>query len=234
MCPWPTAARDVVILFDTSASQTGLIRDKALASLESLLGSLAGQDRVLLLAVDLDAVPMSPDWMPAQGPAIKQAVAALKARVPLGATDIQAALDAAIARFDAKSTTPRIVAYIGDGMSSANFMPLPEYRKLIDRLVARRVSVSSYAIGPRLDSPLLASLANQTGGMLVVDDDSIDPKQAASFLAKSVRAAVLWPTKVNWPEAVAEVYPERMPPLRTDRDTVVLGKLAGTARTSWT
>ncbi len=221
--------RDVVILFDTSASQTGLIRQKAIESLEALVADLRSDDRVLLLAVDLEAVPMSRGWMAAGGPEIKGAFAALAARVPLGATDMQAALGAALASFDAGSKAPRVVAYIGDGLSSANFMALDDYRKLVDALVARRVSVSSYAIGPRLDSQLLASLANQTGGMLVIDDDSIDPKQAAGFLAKSVRAGVLWPTKVTWPDAVAEVFPERMPPLRTDRDTVVLGKMSGAA-----
>ena len=117
--------------------------------------------------------------------------------------------------------------YIGDGVSSAAYLGLEPYRALLDELVAARVSVSSYAVGPRVDGQLLACLANQTGGMLAIDDESIDPKQVGSYLAGAVRGTVLWPTSSKWPAELTTVYPEKMPPLRSDRDTIVLGKSDG-------
>jgi len=218
---------DVLVLIDTSASQTGVIRQQSFSALAALLAGLGSEDRVRLVAVDLDAVPLSSGWAPASSPQTTQALVALKARVPLGATDMHAALTAALTAFDAGSPASRNVIYIGDGLSSANFLALSDYRRLVDELVAKQVSVSSYAIGPRVDSQLLASLANLTGGMLAIEGESIDPKQAGSFLAESVRAAVLWPTSVTLPKELEGIYPERMPPLRSDRDTIVLGKVTG-------
>ncbi len=41
-------SRDIVILFDTSASQSGVYRDKALAALRDLAATLGDKDRVAL------------------------------------------------------------------------------------------------------------------------------------------------------------------------------------------
>ncbi len=219
-------SRDVVILFDTSASQTGEYREMALDALTRMIDSLHRGDRVRLLAVDLDAVPLSATFAAPKSDETGRALMALKRRAPLGATDMPVALRAAIASFDAKSSSPRVVVYIGDGMSAAQFMVVDQYGELIDDLVRAQVSVSSYAIGSRVDSGLLASLANATGGMLAIDGENVTAQQAGAFLAGAVRGTVLWPTKVVWPKTFVEVFPSRIPPLRSDRDTIVLGQAA--------
>ena len=50
------AGCDVVVLVDTSASQTGPFREKSLAVLKSIVSGLGGNDRVQLFAVDLDPI----------------------------------------------------------------------------------------------------------------------------------------------------------------------------------
>src|SRR6185295_10816072 len=116
---------DVVVLFDTSASQTSTYRDKALASLDILLAGLHESDRVKLVAVDLQALPLTDAFVPAQGDQINKAVATLYKRIPLGSTDMDTALRAAAGSFSAKSEDAKVVrsvVYIGDGMSTANFL----------------------------------------------------------------------------------------------------------------
>ncbi len=223
-----TGARDVVVLVDTSASQAGRIRERSLEALDSLLAGLGSDDRVQILAVDLDAAPLTKQFRNVGSEPLKSAVALLKMRTPLGATDLAGGLRAGIAAFDSQSKAPRSLVYIGDGRSAANFLTVDAHRELCNELADARVSVSSYGVGPRVDGPALAALANLTGGMLALDDESLDPKQAGTYLASAVRAAVLWPTSASWPEAVAVVYPERVPPLRSDRDTIVLGQATGT------
>ena len=44
------------------------------------------------------------------------------------------------------------------------------------------------------------------------------------FLASAARGTVFWPAEAAWPKQFAEVYPQPAPPLRCDRDTVVIGK----------
>src|SRR5262245_5574804 len=51
----PAAHRDIVILVDTSASQTGLFRDDSFTALRALLNKLSDSDRVQIMAVDVNA-----------------------------------------------------------------------------------------------------------------------------------------------------------------------------------
>ena len=57
--PQATQSRDILVLFDTSASQTGAYRDDAINALKSFLANLEDTHRVKLMAVDLDAVDTS-------------------------------------------------------------------------------------------------------------------------------------------------------------------------------
>jgi hypothetical protein len=218
------SAHDIVILFDTSASQTSLYREKALAALEAMLSMLPRGNRVQLLAVDLEAVPLTDSFVAPQSPEMEAAIAALKSRAPLGATDMPEVLRAAAARFGEKASGRKALVYIGDGMSTAHFMSLDEYRKLSYMLVDLRIPLSAYAVGPRVDSPLLASLANLTGGVLAVDGEEVGPKEAGLYLASACEATVLWPRGATWPKEFVDVYPQRVPPLRSDRDSIVIGK----------
>ncbi|MEZ6113833.1 MAG: VWA domain-containing protein [Pirellulaceae bacterium] len=164
----PAAAKshDLVVLFDTSASQTGVFRDDSLTALKSMLSVLGAEDRVHLVAVDLNAVPMTPGFVGANSAEMQAALNKLDARVPLGSTDMSAALQAAVESYGAKASAGRAVVYIGDGISRANFVESREFDALAKKLVAARVPVNSFAIGPRRNIEGLAALANHTGGML--------------------------------------------------------------------
>ena len=89
---------------------------------------------------------------------------------------------------------------------------------------------------------MLAAIANQTGGNLYVDqgmalaDDaagvSLERANAENLrrgarigetLADWTRATVFWPEKLQLPAELGDVLPKSLPPLRTDRDTVVFG-----------
>ena len=233
---------DVVVLFDTSASQTGAYRETAFAALESALAKLRPEDRVALVAADLEARPIADKLLKAHSPELKAAVEKLRDELPLGTTDMEAVLVAAAKLFENGAETSRTVLYIGDGLSTANLLGTDAFRALVDQLRTERISVSSFAIGPRRDAALLAAIANQTGGNLYVDeplalaDDSagISVERAneenlrrgtriGEVLADWTRATVFWPVDVTLPAELGDVLPKQMPPLRTDRDTLVFG-----------
>jgi len=94
-----TTGRDVVVLFDTSASQVGAYRTDALEALHTMLRGLNSQDRVKLVAVDVNAVPMNDSFVAADSDAMKTALAKLDRRVPLGSTDLAVAMKSAAASF---------------------------------------------------------------------------------------------------------------------------------------
>src|SRR5687767_7016926 len=90
-------ANDIVILFDTSASQAGVYRETALAALGACISKLGPYDRVQLLAVDLEARPMTEKFVAANSAELRAAVDRLRAEPPLGATDMELVARAAIA-----------------------------------------------------------------------------------------------------------------------------------------
>jgi tetratricopeptide (TPR) repeat protein len=238
--------RDVVILFNTAASQAGPYRDTALAAVETCIAKLDPQDRVQLLAADLDARPITDKFLPAGSAELRTALESLRRESPLGATDIDNVLRAAIARFDKSRPDGRVLLYVGDGRSPANLMGADSFRALVDSLSSAHIAVSSYAVGPQCDGRLLAALANQTGGNVYFAEPVVRPNDAEKItevrakeenarrgaavganMAGWARATVYWPTAANWPAELGQVYPKSLPPLRTDRDTIVYGATAG-------
>ena len=89
------------------------------------------------------------------------------------------------------------------------------------------MSVSSFAIGPERNVEILAALANHTGGNVRVDTGTENTIiEAASALVQTVHGSVFWPTNVKAGDSVVEMYPVSFPPLRSDRDSVVLGAIS--------
>ncbi|HEV3415319.1 MAG TPA: hypothetical protein VG056_00830, partial [Pirellulales bacterium] len=221
----------MIVLFDTSANQTGVYRDKALDALAGFLSALGAKDRVQLVAIDLNAIPLTEGFVGPRGGSIDTAMNKLRERVPLGATDMGVALAKALDGFAGSKAADKSIVYIGDGASRANSMA-DEFNGLVDRLVRDHVSVSSFVLGQKVDASILAALANQTGGMLMVDADRAGDdrpgmlgKEAGRHLAQMATGPVVWPTSLTASKSLAEVYPKKTPPLRADRDTILVGKL---------
>lgn len=219
--------RQVVILFDTSASQTGVYRDDAIAALEAFLSGLADWDRVKLWALDIEVVPLTTGFVSPDDEALQAAVEQLRRRLPLGATDLRLGLETAMVDLDNDHAHAHRVAYIGDGISRANLLEMEEFGELVERLGRQRISVASFAIGPQLDVEVLATLANHTGGMVHVDAPELSAQQSGLALARTVSASVFWPEKLVPPVSFGEVFPARTPPLSSERDTILIGEMIG-------
>ena len=111
------AASEIVVLFDTSASQVGIFRERALAALRAFAAECNPSDRLQLIAVDLTAERLTESFVSVDSSAWKDAVAALERRVPLGATDLPVALGSALACYSVGSSAAKTAVYIGDGVS---------------------------------------------------------------------------------------------------------------------
>jgi hypothetical protein len=237
---------DIVILFDTSASQAGAYRETALAAVEACIAKLRPTDRVQLLAVDLDARAITTEFVAPGSEECRTALESLRRETPLGSTDIENAFRTAVSRFEGTRPSARAILYVGDGRSTANLLGTESFGELVKTLTAAKSAVSSYAVGPQRDGQLLAALANQTGGNLYVDEPMVWADDAqkvteerareenlrrgaeiGASMADWTRATVLWPVEVNWPSQLGKVYPTTLPPLRTDRDTIVVGAATG-------
>ena len=98
-----------------------------------------------------------------------------------------------------------------------------ELTEVTSALSASHTAVSSFAVGPQRDLQLLAVLANHTGGNLLVDHADLPPQDAGALLAETVHAPVFWPEEVYLPSEFRETFPRVLPPLRGDRDSILIG-----------
>jgi tetratricopeptide (TPR) repeat protein len=219
--------RDVVVLFDTSAGQTGDFRTAALAVLRGLIAGLGPNDRVELMAVDTRPVSLSGGLVTVGSTELADAVRRLEARVPLGATDMDAALTAAAGAV-ANAGTNRAAVYIGKGTSRANLISPERFKTLTKQLVDSRLPVNSFVVGAQPDRMLLGALAAQTGGLLINETPVSEPNASAvdtGRVVSAVHSTVFWPTQVALPQGIDKAYPARTPPLRSDRETVLIGTM---------
>jgi len=219
----PAEACDVVVLVDTSASQMGPYRDKGLEVLRGLLSTLGEKDRVKLVAVDLNAVPLTDSFVAPRGKEMEAALAKLARRVPLGSTDLEATLQGALKSYQVDSAAVRAAFYIGDGLSNAKLMGT-DAPALVDQFVKNRISIDSFAVGPSRNSAVLAALANQTGGVVALDGEKVSGREVGAQFSRALHDPVIWTSERKVPDTLSEVYPTKTPPIRLDRDTILVGK----------
>lgn len=222
----PHAAHDHVLLVDTSASQAGAHRKQSLAVLDGFLSGLNNADRVQLIAIDVAVDRLTCGFCSPRSDEFQAALRKLRQRVPLGCTSLLPGLEAACRLLTGDRS--RSLVYIGDGMSAGSLINASALRKVIERLREQHIPVSSFAIGPRTDLQLLAILAQHTGGVLMIDaltDDARHPAQeVGTMLASAADAPVLYPSRIRLQPEVDALLPSTIPPVRPDRQTVLLGR----------
>ncbi|MFN9384641.1 MAG: vWA domain-containing protein, partial [Pirellulaceae bacterium] len=213
-----------VILVDTSASQTGRIRRDSLAVVDALIEGMDAGSEVAILACDVSPVDLSGGLHRRSESVIDHATASLRDRVPLGATNFKAALESAIELL--ADRTDGAIIYVGDGVHRSQLFEQESMAKLVERLREHRVSVHSLAIGPFYDVALLASLASHTGGTVLIRDRiEATTQQIGTHLAHAASAPVFWPQTLDASQPFASRFPEAIPPIRADRDSILLGSL---------
>ncbi|WDI40776.1 hypothetical protein [Bremerella sp. P1] len=216
---------EVVVMVDTSASQAGIYRTDSIATAKALMAALPSDCRVQLFAGDIMAVPMTTTFVSPQGSEISEAFAKLEKRAPLGATDLASLVEDAVSVFTKSGKLNRSIVYIGDGNSKANFLSPTEFEEVVATLRDSKVAFNSLAIGPERNIEILATLANHAGGIVEVDNREVPAEGAGVKLAAAATTRVIWPASAKFSANVVEVFPKQFPPLRADRDSIVIGVL---------
>ena len=217
---------DIIVFVDTSASQTGVYKQDSITVLQNFLSSLNASDRVKVFAVDLDPIALNQQFDSPDSAEVISTIDNLKERVALGSTDVIKMLKTAAEGFQMADDRNRNVVYIGDGVSRAGLVTDTALSKATRKLVKNEIPFSSFAIGPDRNLELLAAIANHSGGNIIADVDqpsSLD--NAARGLAATVHESVFWPTSAALPESITSIFPQVCPPIRSDRDSVVFGKV---------
>ncbi|MBR2003009.1 MAG: hypothetical protein IJ991_02365, partial [Thermoguttaceae bacterium] len=150
------------------------------------------------------------------------AIASLKTRAPLGATDLEKAFSVAADSFDFNENADRSIVFVGRGVSAGAAFNEEVFGETVEKLVDARVPVNAFGVGTTVNEDVLGALANRTGGYVVEKEATAE--EAGSRLAGAATATVYWPEENALTIAGAEVYPSPLPPIRSDRETYVVGK----------
>ena len=228
--------RDLLIMVDTSASQVGIALERSRQIIAALLKDASPSDRIDIWTANINNIAatrsLTDGFQPATDARLHAAVAKLAdAEYAAGAVDLKAALDRVIGQFSNKPGRDQVILYLGDGESAASRQPLTEAERiqLGQRLADREIAFFAVPLGLKVNAYNLHGLATLSGGTVVrVPEDLSTVKSrtdAATQLRTAFAAPILRPESVTFSNDVAEIYPTRLPPLRTDRTTLVLGKL---------
>ncbi|MBQ9455624.1 MAG: VWA domain-containing protein [Thermoguttaceae bacterium] len=209
---------DVVVVCDTSATMNGKFREDQLSVLNDVVNSLNSPDRVQIFAADISTFPMVPSLSDPKSTEVQDGIAKLTKRTPLGSMDFGKAINAAKGAFDSASDATRVIVFIGQGSSRAKLIAAKDLADLGDALAKDHVSMDAVALGPNVDPTVLKTLASKSGGMVVSNEDA----NYADF-PNMIRRKVAW-TAGEPKHNFQAVYPVKVPPLRSDRETIVIGK----------
>ncbi|MBR5626441.1 MAG: hypothetical protein IKW74_02325 [Thermoguttaceae bacterium] len=215
---------DVAILIDTSASQmTSEVRQRGQQAVESLINNLPANARVQIFTVNNETESITNGFIAVDDPALADAVELLKKSIPLGAADLEKSFDVASQAFDYSESADRSIAFIGRGVSTSALFDTQTFEKVVGNLVENHIAVNTFGNGVVNNYTVLGSLANQTGG-IIVDTTVTDGMKAGQQLAEAATATVLWPEEkeITLAEDVS-VYPNPIPPIRSDRETYLFG-----------
>ncbi len=224
--------RDILVLVDTTASQAGKPLRQARAIIEALGNVLDAQDRLSVWTVSTPEAtkPLTRGFFAPQSPEVREAAATLtELEYGSGAADLKGALSRAIASIPANPARTQAILLLGDGESA--FQPLSEADRLAlgGQLDARDILFFAVPLGLRVNAANLHGLAVLSGGAVVRLQENLEQLSKRNEFARRLLAAIDVPVlkveQFQFGPEVAEAYPTRLPPLRADRGTLVVGKI---------
>src|SRR5208337_1542117 len=149
--------------------------------------------------------------------------------------DLKTTLEKAVASFNTREGRQRVIVFLGNGMSIHNPIDNKARVGLCEEMIKKDVAFFPVPLGNHLDPTNLHGLTTGTGGLLVRLMPNEDLKATVKRLTEAVAAPILYPSKFELSKTVvAEMYPNRLPPLRGDAPTLVVGKLKAAEKLSYT
>jgi tetratricopeptide (TPR) repeat protein len=251
--PRVSRPRDYLVLIDTAAHMAGGDLKTAQVLVHNFLLKIAAEDRVALWTVNTRHHDLTGGFRPCQdltaalkdqpanilaaldkgvknGESCRKLSAALKKlgeEYPAGAVNFRDSLPEAIKLFDGKRDRQHVILFLGSGQSIAGPVDAELRASLCKDMIANHISFYSVPLGGYLDPYNLHGFANYTGGKVVRYGLGGTPEKWVANLHEALAQPILYDAEIQLPATVAEVLPTKLPPLRPDVPTLVVGKFAG-------
>jgi tetratricopeptide (TPR) repeat protein len=216
--------RDYAVLVDTSASQAQGPLELAKQLVASLVDRLGPSDRLAIWTVSNEPKSLTEKRFKAKGD-LARALKDLNDEYPSGATNLKKGLKEATDAFAADPARQAVILFLGDGKSLADPLDGDSRTAVCEEMVKKEVACFTVPLGVRPDPLNLHGLPNATGGRCVRLQAGLPLADYLPLLDKTIAAPILYPNSFQVAVGASEVYPTRLPPLRADAPTLVMGKL---------
>ncbi|MCE9533370.1 MAG: VWA domain-containing protein, partial [Planctomycetes bacterium] len=228
----PARPRDLVLIVDTSASQVGKYLDASRLIVDRIIQDASPRDRISLWVINTPKAtrPLSGGLRDADNKdQISSMAKALDTEYASGAVDLANGIDKALLDFDGKISRQQAIVFIGDAESAYAQLNEKERFQLASKVREAKVQFFAIPVGTAINGLNMHALATGTGGSVVRFSQEIkDAKKAVISLVAKLNEAMLVPvinpTKFDFGPTVAEFFPTRLPPLRGDTPTLLVGK----------
>jgi len=219
------AAKDIVFVLDTSGSMAEAGKmEKARAALLYGVRILKPQDRFNVISFAGEERVMEPRMISADEQGRKRGEAFAQSLRPVGGTNINQSLLAAMQQFES-SNRPKILVFMTDGLPTVGET---NPTRIVDNARAARVPglrLFTFGVGYDVNTTLLDKLAAENGGVA----DYIEPTEdlevkVSNFFAK-VNYPVLTDLKLDMAGVETDlVYPRAMPDVFRGSQVTLIGR----------
>ena len=217
--------KDIVFVLDTSGSMADDGKmDKARAALRQGIGLLSARDRFNIISFAGEEHLMSPRPIAADESGKRQAREFVDRMRPVGGTNINEAMMAALGQLES-GERPRLIVLITDGQPTVGITSASRILKNVSQANKSRVRVFTFGVGYDVNTLLLDGIAAENSGAA----DYIEPHEdlevkVSNFFAK-VNYPVLSDVKIDWGGAEVEnVYPRNIPDIFHGTQLVLIGR----------
>lgn len=217
--------KDIVFVFDTSGSMADDNKmEKAKAALRQGIGLLSARDRFNIISFAGEEHLMSPRPLAANEAGKRQAREFVDRLRPVGGTNINEAMLAALGQLES-GERPRLIVLITDGQPTVGVTSASQILKNVSQGNKSRIRVFTVGVGYDVNTRLLDGLAAENSGAA----DYIEPHEdievkVSNFFAK-VNYPVLSDVKIDWGGAAVEnIYPRNIPDIFHGSQLVLIGR----------
>ena len=215
--------RDILLLVDSSASQAAAPLEISRKVAALFADNLQADDRLSIMTISNDSKQISRGFRKKE-----DAIASVKElakEYASGGTNLKKGISDAVSSFESIAGRQRVLVFMGDGMSIAGPIDGADRAGLCKEMIGKEVAFFPVPIGSRMDPANLHGLASGTGGicMRMLPGDWVEDLHKR--LQSAMEVPVLYSAAFQLPKEVSEVYPSKLPPLRSDTPTLVVGKI---------
>lgn len=218
------AARDVVLIVDTSGSMAGQKMQQAQAASRFVLNSLNPADQFNLVTFNSDVASYADGLRPASE--ASQAVEFVNRLRAAGGTNISDAL--AVGLSQGRGDRPLLVIFVTDGLPTVGLRDAPAILDAVGRVAPEASRIFTFGVGDDVNTVLLDNLAQRYRGVSEYVRPSEDLEVKLSAFYQKVGAPIMTDLALSVDGIrLTDVYPRPLPDLFAGTQLAVLARYSG-------